>query len=73
MKAIVAFLVLASALAANAAGELDTAVQHGETDKARAIDYKPGETMTFTLRLQGATPSEPHQAFSVTGNGWDAK
>ena len=27
---------------------------HGETDKARAIDYAPGEEMTFTLSLQGA-------------------
>ena len=53
MKLLVAFLAVASALAANAAGELDDAVLHGETDKARAIDYKPGETMTFTLQLQG--------------------
>ena len=30
------------------------AVLHGETDKPRAIDYKPGETMTFTLSLRGA-------------------
>ena len=41
------------ALAADDASGLDSAVLHGETDKDRAIDYKPGETMTFTLRLQG--------------------
>ena len=48
--------------AANAAGELDDAVLHGETDKPRAIDYKPGETMTFTLSLQGvkSLPPEPY-------------
>jgi hypothetical protein len=37
-----------------AAGELDDAVLHGETDKERAIDYKPGEEMVFTLSIQGA-------------------
>ena len=50
------FAAAMSAAAANAAGELDDAVLHGETDKARAIDYLPGETMTFTLRLQRAKP-----------------
>ena len=40
--------------AALAAGPFDRAVLHGETDKARAIDYAPGEEMTFTLSLQGA-------------------
>ena len=54
MQWLVAFFAVASAFAVSAAGELDDAVLHGETDKARAIDYKPGETMTFTLRLQGA-------------------
>jgi len=48
------FAAFAASLAAQAAGELEGAVLHGETDKARAIDYKPGETMTFTLSLQGA-------------------
>ena len=42
---------LSSAVSAN---ELDEAVLHGETDKPRAIDYKPGETMTYTLSLRGA-------------------
>jgi len=42
-----------------AAGPFDKAVLHGETDKARAIDYAPGEEMSFTLSLQGA------EAFSV--------
>ena len=46
-----------------AAGELDEAVLHGETDKARAIDYRPGETMTFTLTLQGAKPLPPDTYF----------
>ena len=46
-----------------AAGELDNAVLHGETDKARAIDYRPGETMTFTLTLQGAKPLPPDTYF----------
>lgn len=36
-----------------AAGELDDAVLHGETDKERAIDYRPGEEMVFTLGIQG--------------------
>lgn len=36
------------------AGPFDKAVLHGDTDKERAIDYKPGEEMTFTLALQGA-------------------
>ena len=51
------FLVAALAAAlssAVSANELDEAVLHGETDKPRAIDYKPGETMTFTLSLRGA-------------------
>ena len=39
---------------AHAAGPLDKAVLHGETDKARAIDYAPGEEMVFTLTLQDA-------------------
>ena len=43
-----------SAFAACAAGPFDRAVLHGETDKARAIDYAPGEEMVFTLSLQGA-------------------
>ena len=33
---------------------LDRAILHGETDKARAIDYAPGEEMVLTLSLQGA-------------------
>ena len=35
-------------------GPFDNAVLHGETDKARAVDYAPGETMVFTLSLQDA-------------------
>ena len=35
-------------------GPLDRAVLHGETDKPRATEYACGETMTFTLSLQGA-------------------
>ena len=37
-----------------AVGPLDNAVLHGETDKARAIDYAPGEEMAFTLTLRDA-------------------
>jgi len=36
------------------AGPFDSACLHGETDKARAIDYAPGEEMVFTLSIQGA-------------------
>lgn len=44
------------------AGPLDTAVLHGETDKARAIDYALGEEMSFTLTLEGVDhlPEEPY-------------
>jgi hypothetical protein len=41
-------------VSAFAAGPLDRAVLHGETDKERAIDYKEGEEMVFTLTLQRA-------------------
>ena len=51
-KLFVAFVLMP--FYALAAGPLDKAVLHGETDKARAIDYAPGEEMTFTLTLQGA-------------------
>ena len=47
------FAAVAASFAAYAAGELEDAVLHGDTDKARAIDYEPGETMVFTLGLQG--------------------
>lgn len=42
---------------------LDQAVLHGETDKPQATDYKCGETMTFTLTLQGAGKIEPGRYF----------
>ena len=58
--AVLVSLVIAGLFAA---GELDNAVLHGETDKARAIDYRPGETMTFTLTLQGAKPLPPDTYF----------
>lgn len=48
--------VVCAAGCAFGAGELEDAVLHGETDKARAIDYKIGEEMVFTLSLQGAKP-----------------
>jgi cephalosporin-C deacetylase-like acetyl esterase len=65
---------LAFAFAAFAAGELEDAVLHGETDKPRAIDYKPGETMTFTLSLQGAKALPPDTYFiSWTRTGDDGK
>ena len=58
--AVLVSLVIAGLFAA---GELDNAVLHGETDKARAIDYRPGEMMTFTLTLQGAKPLPPDTYF----------
>ena len=54
MKRLLVAVVAALSLAAPAAGPFDKAVLHGETDKPRAIDYAPGEEMTFTLTLQGA-------------------
>ena len=52
--ALAAVVMLSLGAAAALAGELDSAVLHGETDKARAIDYAPGEEMVFTISLQGA-------------------
>ena len=64
----------AAAWTVQAAGELEDAVLHGETDKARAIDYKPGETMTFTLQLQGVKSLPPDTYFiSWTRSGDDGK
>ena len=58
--------------AAFAAGELDKAVLHGETDKERATEYKPGETMTFTLSIQGAETMPTNKLFiSWTRTGDD--
>ena len=54
MKSLVFGIAATLSLAALAAGPFDKAVLHGETDKARAIDYAPGEEMSFTLSLQGA-------------------
>ena len=54
MKSLMMAVLTAASLAALAAGPFDKAVLHGETDKARAIDYALGEEMTFTLSLQGA-------------------
>jgi len=58
----------------HAAGPFDNAVLHGETDKARAIDYAPGEEMAFTLSLQGAE-AFPQGAYFVkwTRTGDDGK
>ena len=50
--------------AAAPGGELDEAHLIGTTDKARAIDYEPGETMTFTLSLKRAKPF-PRGAYFV--------
>ena len=64
----------AAAWTVQAAGELEDAVLHGEPDKARAIDYKPGETMTFTLQLQGVKSIPPDTYFiSWTRTGDDGK
>ena len=62
-KCIIEFAAVVAAFTACADGELDAAVLHGETDKARAIDYKPGETMTFTLSLQGVDSVSPDMYF----------
>ena len=61
-------------LSSFAAGPLDDAVLHGETDRERAIEYAPGETMTFTLSLQGAR-AFPEGAYFVnwTRTGDDGK
>lgn len=50
-------------LGALASGPFENAVLHGETDKARAIDYAPGEEMVFTLSLQGAEPFDTGEYF----------
>ena len=46
------FSMFALAVASVFAGELDNGLLRGATDK-RAIDYAPGEPMTFTLKLDG--------------------
>ena len=73
-KCIIGFAAVIAAFTACAEGELDAAVLHGETDKARAIDYKSGETMTFTLSLQGADSVPPDMYFiSWKRSGDDGK
>ena len=73
-KCIIGCAAVIAAFAACAEGELDAAVLHGETDKARAIDYKPGETMTFTLSLQGVDSVPPDMYFiSWKRSGDDGK
>ena len=73
-KCIIGFAAVVAAYAACAEGELDAAVLHGETDKARAIDYKPGETMTFSLSLQGVDSVPPDTYFiSWVRSGDDGK
>jgi len=49
-----AFFIASAACLAFASSGLDNAVLHGETDKERATEYKPGEEMVFTLSVQGA-------------------
>ena len=56
MKKILLAVSALVALGALATGELDEAQLIGTTDKARAIDYEAGETMTFTLTLKNAKP-----------------
>ena len=53
MKKLMMALSVATAFGLYA-GPFDKAVLHGDTDKERAIDYAPGEEMTFTLSLQNA-------------------
>ncbi len=60
------------AAAAFAAGELDKAVLHGDTDKERSTEYRPGETMAFTLSIQGAEALPTNKLFiSWTRTGDD--
>ena len=69
-----AFAALVAGFAAFAAGELDEAALHGETDKPRAIDYAPGEEMVFTFTLQGVKSLPPDAYFiSWTRTGDDGK
>ena len=56
MKSMTLVAAALSAFCAIAGGELDEAHLIGTTDKARAIDYEAGETMTFTLTLKNAKP-----------------
>ena len=60
---IMLFSAIVAAVGLFAAGELDDAVLHGDADRERAIDYKPGETMTFTLTLQGVKQLPPDTYF----------
>ena len=62
-RLIAAIFAIGAAQFAFAAGELEDAVLHGETDKPRAIDYKPGEEMTFTLSLQRVKELPPDTYF----------
>jgi len=56
------------------AGPFDKAVLHGDTNKERAIDYAPGEEITFTLALQGADAFAEGEYFvSWKRNGDDGK
>ena len=57
------FAATAFACAAFAAGELDRAILHGETQKARATEYKPGEKIQFTLTLQNVKSLPPDTYF----------
>ena len=54
--------VFSLACAAFAVGEFDRALLHGETNRERATEYAPGETIAFTLSLQRVEklPAEPH-------------
>ena len=61
------FVAALAAFTAFAAGELDDAVLHGDTDKERAIDYRPGEPITFTLRMQGVE-SVPEGRYFIEWN-----
>ena len=61
------FVAALAAFTAFSAGELDDAVLHGDTDKERAIDYRPGEPITFTLRMQGVE-SVPEGRYFIEWN-----
>ena len=62
MKRIIMSAAWTFAVLAVAGGPLDKGRLHGTTDK-RAIDYAPGEEMTFTLTLEDVSELPPGEWF----------
>ena len=57
-KMLIAFAVASGAIAAFAAGEFDSALLRGSTDKDIPF-YEPGQEMVFTIKMTGLTNSVP--------------